>query len=64
MNKQPKPDVVLQVGSVVKLKSGGPNMTVTGADTHRALLTVVWADVQGRVAKAELPVLSLTIVKA
>jgi uncharacterized membrane protein len=64
-NKMAKSKVakVITIGSVVSLKSGGPNMTVVSAVSGAAtILTVLWA-VNDRVVKAEVPIQAFRLVR-
>lgn len=59
--KEPKP---ISIGSVVELKSGGPRMVVVRAVSGtNVVLTVVWADDQNRLAKADLDIQALRLVR-
>lgn len=66
MKKKSKEKTVkpITIGSVVQLKSGGPHMTVVSAiSTSVVILTVLWADTQNRIAKAEIAIQALRLVK-
>ncbi len=64
MKKKQKAVKPITIGSVVQLKSGGPHMTVVSAVSNLSvILTVVWADDEGRLAKADLALQALRLVK-
>jgi uncharacterized protein YodC (DUF2158 family) len=58
-----QPKAVLQIGSVVQLKSGGNKFTVIGVDAYKSSLTVVWSSNNGNVGKAEVPAVAFNIIK-
>jgi uncharacterized protein YodC (DUF2158 family) len=58
MSKKNKVEAPLAVGDVVTLKSGGPKMTI-GALFPTNVATILWADVQGRVQKADIGIQTL-----
>jgi hypothetical protein len=61
MKKQQK---AITIGSVVQLKSGGPKMVVVSAvSTLSVILTVLWADNENRIAKADIAIQALRLVK-
>jgi hypothetical protein len=54
----------ITIGSVVQLKSGGPKMTVVSAVSNAlVILTVLWADKDNRIAKADIALQALKLVK-
>lgn len=59
-----QPKAVIQIGSVVQLKSGGQKLTIVGVDTFKATIVVVWASNNGNIGKAEIPVQAINIIKA
>lgn len=66
MKKKSKEKAVkpITIGSVVQLKSGGPRMTVVSAVSNLSvILTVLWADNEGRIAKAEIAIQALRLVR-
>lgn len=59
-----KKEKAITIGSVVQLKSGGPKMTVVSAVSNvSVVLTVLWADTQNRIAKADIALQALRLVK-
>ena len=63
MRKQKAPKAIT-IGSVVQLKSGGPKMTVVSAVSNLSVvLTVLWADTQNRIAKADIAIQALRLVR-
>ena len=60
--------VVIQVGSVVQLKSDAGNkarkLTVVGADTFKGTITVIWSSDNGNIGKAEIPAAAIIVLKA
>lgn len=64
MSKKKKAPKVITIGSVVQLKSGGPHMVVVRAESTTVVsLTVLWADDQNRLAKADVPIQALKLIK-
>ena len=59
-----QPKAVIQIGSVVQLKSGGQKLTIVAVDAYKAMITVVWASNNGNIGKAEIPALAINIIKA
>lgn len=68
MSKTQEPKYVIQIGSVVQLKSDAGTkhrkLTVVGADTTRGLITVIWSSDNGNIGKAEIPAAAINIIKA
>lgn len=59
-----KKQKAIVIGSVVQLKSGGPLMTVVSAlSTTQTVLTVLWADKENRIAKADIVIQALKLVR-
>lgn len=59
--RQEKP---ITIGSVVQLKSGGSFMTVVSAISNpNPILTVIWEAEDSRLAKSEIPIQALRLVK-
>lgn len=54
----------ITIGSVVQLKSGGSLMTVVSAVSNpNPILTVLWEADDSRLAKSEIPIQALRLVK-
>lgn len=54
----------ITIGSVVQLKSGGPNMTVVSAISgSNTILTVLWATPDARVQKADIAIQAVRLVR-
>lgn len=68
MSKKEEPKYIIQVGSVVQLKSDAGNkarkLTVVGADTYKGTITVIWSSDNGNIGKAEVPAAAINIIKA
>jgi len=64
MSKKEKPQITIQVGSVVQLRSGGQKLTVVGADTFKGVITVIWASNNGNIGKADIPAAAIVVIKA
>lgn len=68
MTKKEEPKFIIQVGSVVQLKSdvgrSERRLTVVGADTFKGTVTVIWSSDNGNIGKAEIPAAALNVVKA
>lgn len=63
--KVTQPKALIGLGSIVRLKSGGPNMTIVGFPGLAAnVASVIWFNVAGNIFKADIGVLALNIVKA
>lgn len=66
--KKQEPKYIIQVGSVVQLKSDAGNkarkLTVVGADTFKGTLTVIWSSDNGNIGKAEIPAAAINIIRA
>ena len=54
-------ELAIQVGSTVKLKSGGPTMTVKYVDAVREVVTCQWFE-RGRLNQGMFPPGSLEVV--
>ena len=68
MNKKnPEAQVVIQVGSVVQLKSDAGNkarkLTVVGADTFKGVITVIWSSDNGNIGRADIPAAAIIVLK-
>jgi len=64
MSKKQKAVKPITIGSVVQLKSGGAFMTVVSAlSTTAVVLTVLWFDDQNRLAKADVPIQALRLIR-
>ena len=62
--KKQKHPKAITIGSVVQLKSGGPLMTVVSAISNTiVVLTVLWADDQNRIQKADIGIQALRLVR-
>ena len=68
MSKKEEPKFIIQVGSVVQLKSDAGNkarkLTVVGADTFKGTITVIWSSDNGNIGKAEIPAAAINVIKA
>ena len=68
MSKKEEPKFIIQVGSVVQLKSDAGNkarkLTVVGADTFKGVITVIWSSDNGNIGKAEIPAAAINVIKA
>jgi hypothetical protein len=54
----------ITIGSVVQLKSGGSLMTVVSAVSNpNPILTVIWEADDSRLAKSEIPIQALRLVR-
>jgi uncharacterized protein YodC (DUF2158 family) len=59
-----KKQKAITIGSVVQLKSGGPKMVVVSAVSNlTVMLTVLWADNDNRIAKADIALQAFRLVK-
>jgi transcription elongation GreA/GreB family factor len=68
MSKVQEPKFIIQVGSVVQLKSDAGNkarkLTVVGADTFKGTITVIWSSDNGNIGRADIPAAAINIIKA
>ena len=65
MAKQ-KVEKAIMIGSVVQLKSGGPDMVVVSATSGvsvSVVLTVLWAAKDDRIAKADIVIQALRLIR-
>lgn len=66
MRKKEEPKYIIQVGSVVQLKSDKGSerrLTVVGADTFKGTITVIWSSNNGNIGKADIPAAAINIIK-
>lgn len=67
MSKKEQPKYIIQVGSVVQLKSDAGSkvrkLTVVGADTFKGTITVIWSSDNGNIGKADIPAAAINILK-
>lgn len=62
--KKQKAGKTITIGSVVQLKSGGSLMTVVSAISNpNPILTVIWEADDSRLAKSEIPIQALRLVR-